>query len=225
MLAPLGLRLDLRRRLPSAKALALLVADYRRRLKRATAAQRVHVLTVLAFLEVQDGSPRTAPALDALLEAKNFEAAAQVATLLSQQATAVQDRPTELRQIAGRGLKQLCDHPKLVDWLVVWTRTAGGEAIVRAAQILSFLGASALPRLLQEQSHQSAEVRDRSTSVLITMADQAFPVLLNELASKHLTMDEMIIVIVGDKAVILPQIQELGYEIVELDAEGNELPI
>jgi len=48
---------------------------------------------------------------------------------------------------------------------------------------------------------------------------------LNELAAKHLTMDEMIIVIVGDKAVILPQIEELGYEIVELDAEGNELPI
>ena len=48
---------------------------------------------------------------------------------------------------------------------------------------------------------------------------------LNELATKHLTMDDMIIVIVGDKAVILPQLEELGYEIVELDAEGNELPI
>ena len=48
---------------------------------------------------------------------------------------------------------------------------------------------------------------------------------LNELATKHLTMDDMIIVVVGDKAVILPQLEELGYEIVELDAEGNELPI
>jgi zinc protease len=48
---------------------------------------------------------------------------------------------------------------------------------------------------------------------------------LNELAARHLTMDDMIIVIVGDKAVILPQIEELGYEIVELDAEGNELSI
>ena len=48
---------------------------------------------------------------------------------------------------------------------------------------------------------------------------------LNELATKHLTMDDMIIVVVGDKAVILPQLEELGYEIVELDAEGNELSI
>jgi zinc protease len=48
---------------------------------------------------------------------------------------------------------------------------------------------------------------------------------LNELAQKHLTMDDMVIVIVGDKDVILPQIEELGYDIVELDAEGNELPI
>ena len=46
---------------------------------------------------------------------------------------------------------------------------------------------------------------------------------LNQLASKHLTMDDMIIVVVGDKAVILPQLQDLGYEIVELDATGREV--
>jgi zinc protease len=34
-------------------------------------------------------------------------------------------------------------------------------------------------------------------------------------------MDDMIIVVVGDKATILPELRELGYEIVELDAEGN----
>jgi zinc protease len=43
---------------------------------------------------------------------------------------------------------------------------------------------------------------------------------LNQLAAEHLTMDDMIIVVVGDKAVILPQLEELGYEIVELDANG-----
>ena len=46
---------------------------------------------------------------------------------------------------------------------------------------------------------------------------------LNELAEKHLDMDDMIIVVIGDKQVILPGLQELGYEIVELDVEGNEL--
>jgi zinc protease len=44
---------------------------------------------------------------------------------------------------------------------------------------------------------------------------------LNDLAREHLTMDDMIIVVVGDKATILPELRELGYEIVELDAEGN----
>ena len=47
---------------------------------------------------------------------------------------------------------------------------------------------------------------------------------ISELASTHLLMDDMIIVVVGDKAVILPQLEELGYEIIELDASGDEVP-
>ena len=43
---------------------------------------------------------------------------------------------------------------------------------------------------------------------------------VNEIAAKHMNMDEMIIVVVGDKATILPSLQELGYEIIELDADG-----
>ncbi len=46
---------------------------------------------------------------------------------------------------------------------------------------------------------------------------------LNDLAEKHLNMDDMIIVVIGDKQVILPGLQELGYEIVELDVTGAEL--
>jgi len=44
---------------------------------------------------------------------------------------------------------------------------------------------------------------------------------LNALAKKHLQMDDMIIVVVGDKASILPDLEGLGYEIVELDENGN----
>ncbi|MEM7431585.1 MAG: pitrilysin family protein [Pseudomonadota bacterium] len=44
---------------------------------------------------------------------------------------------------------------------------------------------------------------------------------INALAAEHLSMDEMIIVVVGDKATILPELEALGYEIVELDADGN----
>lgn len=48
---------------------------------------------------------------------------------------------------------------------------------------------------------------------------------LNQLAAKHLDMDNMAIVVVGDKQIILPGLQELGYEIVELDANGNTLEL
>ena len=43
---------------------------------------------------------------------------------------------------------------------------------------------------------------------------------LDELAKRHLEMENMIIVVVGDKTVILPELEGLGYEIVELDANG-----
>ncbi len=44
---------------------------------------------------------------------------------------------------------------------------------------------------------------------------------LNELAKKHLNLDEMIVVVVGDKKSILPGLQKLGYTIVELDANAK----
>jgi zinc protease len=44
---------------------------------------------------------------------------------------------------------------------------------------------------------------------------------LDALARKHLKMDDMIIVVVGDKASILPDLEGLGYEIIELDEDGN----
>ena len=44
---------------------------------------------------------------------------------------------------------------------------------------------------------------------------------INEVAKKHLDVNKMNIVLVGDKSKILPGLQRLGYEIVELDADGN----
>jgi len=44
---------------------------------------------------------------------------------------------------------------------------------------------------------------------------------LNALAAKHLNQDEMIAVVVGDKNAILPELETLGYEIIELDEEGK----
>ena len=47
---------------------------------------------------------------------------------------------------------------------------------------------------------------------------------LNGIAAKHLTMDDMAIVVVGDRTVVQPELETLGYEIVHLDADGNPLP-
>jgi len=44
---------------------------------------------------------------------------------------------------------------------------------------------------------------------------------IDVLAKKLLNLDDMVIVVVGDKKVILPGLQSLGYEIVELDADGK----
>jgi len=46
---------------------------------------------------------------------------------------------------------------------------------------------------------------------------------LSQLAAEQLSMDDMIIVVVGDKQTILPSLEELGYEIIELDEAGNEI--
>ena len=43
------------------------------------------------------------------------------------------------------------------------------------------------------------------------------PAEINRLAAEHLDMDEMIIVVVGDKQAIRPDLENLGYEIVELE--------
>jgi zinc protease len=46
---------------------------------------------------------------------------------------------------------------------------------------------------------------------------------VNELARNHLPVENMIIVVVGDKASNYDALVELGYPIVELDVEGNPL--
>ena len=46
---------------------------------------------------------------------------------------------------------------------------------------------------------------------------------INGLAARHLPVDKMNIVIVGDKAAIKPGLEKLGYEIIELDSDGKLL--
>jgi zinc protease len=60
---------------------------------------------------------------------------------------------------------------------------------------------------------------DKQNEILksITKAD------VDALAKKHLPYDKMIILVVGDKAKIYDGLSKLGYEIVELDMDGNPM--
>lgn len=48
---------------------------------------------------------------------------------------------------------------------------------------------------------------------------------INALAKKYINADKMNILVVGDKKVILPGLQKLGYEIIELDVNGQPLVV
>jgi len=48
---------------------------------------------------------------------------------------------------------------------------------------------------------------------------------VNALAKKYLPIDQMYIMVVGDKAKIYDGLKKLGYEIVELDMSGNVIPV
>lgn len=60
---------------------------------------------------------------------------------------------------------------------------------------------------------------DEQNEILKTISKEQ----MNALASKHLNMDEMILLVVGDKKVIEKDLQSLGYPIVELDTDGRLL--
>jgi len=44
---------------------------------------------------------------------------------------------------------------------------------------------------------------------------------MDGLAKKYLNLDEMIMVVVGDKAKYMDEVKALGYQVVEIDADGN----
>lgn len=58
---------------------------------------------------------------------------------------------------------------------------------------------------------------EQQTNIINTISQAE----INALAAKHLPLEKMIMLVVGDKAVILNDLKALGYPIVELDTEGN----
>jgi zinc protease len=49
------------------------------------------------------------------------------------------------------------------------------------------------------------------------------PEQMKMMANKYIKPEKLNILLVGDKATILDDVKKLGYEIVELDADGNKL--
>ncbi|MBV1904741.1 MAG: insulinase family protein [Pseudomonadales bacterium] len=71
---------------------------------------------------------------------------------------------------------------------------------------------------IQKYSLDDEFVSQQNTILASTTTQQ-----LKNLAIKHLSADDMIILVVGDKQSILPELKDLGYKIVLLDADGVAL--
>ena len=111
----------------------------------------------------------------------------------------------ELREYAANGISEE---------ELAFTRKAIGQRDARSfetpGQKLSFIGQLLIydldERFVDEQNQILAAIGERE---------------VNALAKEHLALDDMIIVVVGDKQTILPDLEGLGYEIVEMDENGN----
>jgi zinc protease len=112
---------------------------------------------------------------------------------------------SEIRNYAASGISE----PELS-----FTRKSIGQSDARSfetpGQKLGFLG-----QILVYDLDESFV--DEQNEILAAIGKDE----LDALARKHLVMEDMIIVIVGDKQTILPDLEGLGYEIVELDVDGN----
>ena len=95
-----------------------------------------------------------------------------------------------------------------------FTKSAIGQRDARSyetpGQKLGFLGRMMTYDLEPSFVDEQAEILQG-----MTKAD------IDALAKKHLNLDEMIMVVVGDKSKYMGEIEELGYTVVEVDADGN----
>ena len=134
-----------------------------------------------------------------------YTAAAAVRTDAT--AASIVEFEQEIRRYSEDGITE----PELT-----FTRNAIGQRDARSfetpRQKLGFLSGILTYDLDDDFVEQQNEILQRLTQKEV-----------NELAAKLMSMDNMQIVVVGDKASILPELEELGYDIVELDTDGNAI--
>jgi len=93
-------------------------------------------------------------------------------------------------------------------------RSSMGQADARSYET-NIQKAAFLSRI--QQYGLDANYVNRQNQILNTITKQQ----IDMLSKKYLDVNKMNILLVGDKAKILPGLQRLGYEIVELDTDGN----
>jgi zinc protease len=71
------------------------------------------------------------------------------------------------------------------------------------------------------QYNLEADFVDKQNEILKNITREE----INALAKKHLPVEKMNILVVGDKELVKPKLEKLGYELVELDKEGNPVQV
>ncbi len=102
----------------------------------------------------------------------------------------------------------------ITDEELTFTKSAIGQSDARAyetpRQKLGFLSRMATYNLEPSFVDEQSDILQGMTKAEI-----------DALADQHLNLDEMIMVVVGDKAKLYDEIVELGYNVVQVDANGN----
>ncbi len=99
---------------------------------------------------------------------------------------------------------------------VAFTQSSLGQSDARAyetpRQKLGFLSRMATYGLKADHVDEQAEILEN-----MTKAD------FDRLAKTHLNLDDMIMIVIGDKAKVYDEVAALGYNMVEIDADGNPI--
>ncbi len=111
----------------------------------------------------------------------------------------------EIKEYAEDGIK-----PEEISFM----RNSIGQADARQYET-GFQKAAFINRLLQY--NLPADYVKQQNEILKNITSQQ----INAVAKKYLDVDKMNILLVGDKEKIMPGLKKLGYEIIELDTEGN----
>jgi zinc protease len=113
----------------------------------------------------------------------------------------------ELKQYAANGIK-----PEEISFMKNSIGQADARSYETGIQKATFVG-----RI--QQYNLPADYVKRQTAILNSITKKE----IDALTKKYIDINKMNIVLVGDKNLVVPGLKRLGYEIIELDADGKEV--